>query len=40
MIFAYLRPPIRKAEVPHTGRYDVHFDGETVVKGSRDLKQT
>jgi hypothetical protein len=36
VIFAYLRPPIRKAEVPYTGRYDVHFDGETVVKGSRD----
>jgi hypothetical protein len=36
VIFAYLHPPIRKVEVPYTGRYDVHFDGETVVKGSRD----
>ena len=33
---AHLHPPIRKVEVPYTGRYDVHFDGETVVKGSRD----
>ena len=36
VIFAYLQPPIRKVEVPYTGRYVVDFDGETVVKGSRD----
>jgi len=34
--FAYLHPPIRKAGERYTGRYVVDFDGETVVKGSRD----
>ena len=36
MIFAYLHPPIRKVGGRYTGRYVVNFDGETVVKGSRD----
>jgi hypothetical protein len=33
---AHLHPPIRKTGVPYTGRYDVTFDGEIIVKGSRD----
>ena len=33
---AYIQAPIRKTGVPYTGRYDVTFRGETVVKGSRD----
>jgi hypothetical protein len=33
---AHLHPPIRKTGVPYTGRYDVVFDGEIVVKGSGD----
>jgi hypothetical protein len=33
---AHLHPPIRKTGVRYTGRYSVTFDGETVVKGSRD----
>jgi hypothetical protein len=33
---AYLYQPIRKSRFRHTGRYSVTFDGETVVKGSRD----
>jgi hypothetical protein len=33
---AYLHPPIHKTGVPYSGRYDVTFEGETVVKGSKD----
>jgi hypothetical protein len=36
MLQAYLHPPIRKVGIRYTGQYSVTFDGETVVKGSRD----
>ena len=36
VLVARLHPPIRKTGVRFTGRYDVTFDGETVVEGSRD----
>jgi hypothetical protein len=35
-LVAHLHPPIRRTRVRYTGRYSVTFDGETVVKGSRD----
>jgi hypothetical protein len=35
-VIAYLHPPIHKEGVRLTGRYNVTFEGETVVKGSRD----
>jgi hypothetical protein len=36
MMEAYLHPPIHKEGVRYTGRYQVTFNGEIVVKGSRD----
>ena len=33
---ALLHPPTRKTGIPYNGRYDVSFDGEIIVKGSRD----
>ena len=33
---ALLHPPTRKTGIPYDGRYDVSFDGEIIVKGSRD----
>lgn len=36
MIYARLHPPVHKEGVPYTGRYAVEFNGEVIVKGSRD----
>jgi hypothetical protein len=35
-MIAHLHPPIHKEGVPYSGRYNVEFNGETVVNGGRD----
>ena len=37
-LVARLHPPVRKTGVPYTGRYDVAFAGEVIVKDSCDLE--
>jgi hypothetical protein len=36
MIYARLHPPVNESGVPYTGLYSVEFNGEVIVKSSRN----